>query len=261
MKSRTCYVIKVGTKVISLDGIGVSRSLIVDIARQISELMDSGIEVVLVSSGAVAAGRAALTLPKVRRRVCRWPAIAREQTSHKQLLAGIGQAEMIQAWKIAFGNWGYGVAQVLVTNQEFCNEGYARELALNIEQLLRMGVVPIVNENDLLTKTELENNFSDNDELMLLMAKLTGAETIICLMDCDGYYEDGKLLKELTRLERPRSQCSSLTRGGISGKLLRCSQAMENGIDVFLANGRTSGVLKRIIFENHNPGTFGRGKR
>lgn len=266
MKEREISVVKFGTGVLSTTEGGLNYGIINRFAGEISRVVKTGQRVAIVSSGAMLAGR-----QKIQQSIsCGgvWPESRDEETvDHLQVLSCFGQAELIRAWNRAFESYGYPCAQVLLTNRHFSGEEYRRNLRSKIEICLNAGGIPVFNENDWETAAEIANGFSDNDELARLTAIAAEARRLILLSVVDGYFAGGKLLKLLTgeeifeELGGSSSALAIPSRGGGKSKLVNSHLAMAVGIDVYIANGKTDGVITDILLHGKNPGTFGRGRK
>lgn len=271
MQEPSIAIIKVGTGVLANgDGVGLDSFALDHLVDQLAEVMNSHfIRPVIVSSGAVAAGRGVLK----RHRITLgkdWPKPGDETPRQQRLLAGIGQPDLIAGWKDSLTNYHWGCAQYLLTSRDFGLLGYRRDIKSTLIDYLVGGVVPIINENDLLSPEELEGGsqgFSDNDQLAFLIARLVKAESLVFLSsDVDGYYDGdpgdgGKLVKTLTGNEQCTASVSRYGRGGPANKLRYMHMAMDLGINTYWANSRKSNVITDILLDDQNPGTFGPGRQ
>ncbi len=238
-------VIKVGSNVLSrADGmLDITRmSSIVD---QISELREQGIEVILVSSGAVASGRSELR-DTVTGKL--------DALSARQLYSAVGQAKLINHYYDFFKEHGYHCGQVLATKENFARRGHYLNQKHCMTAMLDNGVIPIVNENDTVSVTELM--FTDNDELSGLIASMMNADMLIILSNIDGLYTgDPKdpasvLIERLEPREDPSdyisSAHSSLGRGGMASKCRTARRVASEGIEVKIANGKREGIIPQL---------------
>ena len=239
-------VIKVGSNVLARsDGkLDVTRmSAIVD---QVVWLRSHGYEVILVSSGAVAAGRAELHVGHKL-----------DGVEQRQLFSAIGQVKLTGLYYDLFREYGVRVGQVLTMKENFSSRREYLNQRACMGVMLDNGVVPIVNENDTVSVTELM--FTDNDELSGLIATMMGAEKLIILSNIDGIFtgspsdpnarliplvEPGRDLSEYIRQEK-----SGLGRGGMTTKCNIARKVAEEGIEVVIANGKRDGIL-RLLVEN-----------
>lgn len=172
---RRC-VVKIGSALLTDDGQGLNEQGIVAWAEQISWLREQGTEVVLVSSGAVAAGMVRLGLS------------ARPKEVHQlQAAAAVGQMGLVQLWESGFNRFGLSAAQILLTHDDLSSRTRYLNARSTLLSLLDLGVVPVVNENDTVVTDEIR--FGDNDTLAALVANLVGAEVLVVLTDQDGLFE------------------------------------------------------------------------
>jgi len=235
-------VVKVGSAVLAGEG-GLDPDVMGEIARQVALLRQEGREVVLVSSGAVAAGMALMGLPRPK------------DMPKKQALAAIGQPLLMAAWRQAFAPLGLHVAQVLLTAEDLS----ARERYLNAKATLRalldLGVVPIINENDTVAFHEIR--FGDNDQLSARVAALVEAELLLLLSDVDALYEEdpklnpgARAILEVEDVEKVLAHAGGgnpLGSGGMRSKLLAARLAGRVGIPTLLLPGRRPGVILEAL--------------
>jgi glutamate 5-kinase len=253
-------VIKVGTSTLTYDNGKVNLSRIDRLAMVISDLLNRGKEVILVTSGAIGAGTGKLNLGKR-------PSTIRE----KQAVAAVGQCELMHIYSKLFGEYGHVVGQILLT-QVIVGDEHARTNVINtFNTLLDMGVVPIVNENDSVSVEEIKigqkDVFSENDTLSATVACLVEADLLIILSDIDGFFDcDPKknkcshmipLIREITP---DIEKCAGGTgsnggRGGMVTKLNAAKKATAAGVDVVLANGSSPDIINDII-EGREIGTL-----
>lgn len=239
------YVIKVGTNVLTRPDGRVDITSISNLVDQIAALRARGIAVILVSSGAVGAGRellpAAETLDSVVRR---------------QMLSAIGQVRLMEIYRQLFAGHRLLCGQVLATKEDFRDRRHYLNMRNCFQALLRGEVVPIVNENDVVSVTELM--FTDNDELAGLVATMVGAEKMIILSSVDGLYDgspnnpDSRLIatvdaEDETVLNYISAERSSFGRGGMETKLRMAQRTAQAGVEVLLANGRRPNILRDLL--------------
>ena len=252
-------VIKVGSHVLTEDGkIALERlNALVDL---IAEIQKSGREVILVSSGAVAAGYTQIALD-------------RSVVDEKQALAAIGQPFLLQQYQNAFGKYSILTAQILLTADDFDSRRRTEYAKRAVETLLKKGIVPIVNENDVTATEELV--FGDNDRLSAHVAYYFDAAMLVILSDIDAYYSsdprkdsDAKPLKVVEALtqEELDDRCSpngAFATGGIVTKLQAADFLLNHGREMFLASGFDLADARSFLLEGkHRGGThFKRGKR
>ena len=226
LKNKRRIVIKIGSSSLTIRESGhLDLRKIEKLVRVICQLRGEGKDVVLVSSGAIAVGRQALGVEQKP-----------EKTSEKQALAAVGQARLMMTYQRLFAEYNQTAAQVLLTKYSIL-DGLSRLNAKNtFEELLKLGVVPVVNENDTVATHEIE--FGDNDRLSAIVAGLVGADLLILLSDIDGLYTDDpnqnqeamliQIVSEITEdllAMGKESSGSSLGTGGMQAKLMAARMA------------------------------------
>ena len=237
-------VIKVGSNVLTrLDGtLDVTRmSALVD---QVAELRQRGIEVILVSSGAVASGRSEVQAVKKL-----------DSVEQRQLFSAVGQAKLINRYYELFREHHMAVGQVLTTKENFGTRRHYLNQKRCMNVMLENGVIPIVNENDTISVTELM--FTDNDELSGLIASMMDAQLLVILSNIDGIYNGNPAdsTSEVIREIAPgmdldnyiQTGKSSFGRGGMITKTRIARQVADEGITVVIANGRREQILIQLI--------------
>ena len=253
-KSRR-IVIKVGSAVLTSSEQGLDQDRIERLASDISSIMGQGREVVLVSSGAIAAGLAKLGLRKTRGM----------PLSLKQAAAAIGQSGLMWMYEKTFGTHGKKVAQVLLTREDLSNRTRFLNARNTLQTLLDHGVIPVINENDTVSVDEIK--FGDNDNLSSMVVHLTDADLLIILSDIDGLYTaDPKIdasaelipvVEKITaEMERSAGDAhTSLGTGGMRSKLMTAKKVGAFGAPMVILNGKKSGVLQ-ALFEGAAVGTL-----
>ncbi len=247
--------VKVGSAVLAGEE-GLDREAMGEIARQVAWLREEGREVVLVSSGAVAAGMALMGLPRPK------------DMPKKQALAAIGQPLLMALWREAFAPSGLRVAQVLLTAEDLSlREGYLNAKA-TLRALLDLGVVPIINENDTVAFHEIR--FGDNDQLSARVAALVEAGLLLLLSDVDALYEEdpkrnpgARAILEVEDVERVLALAGGgnpLGSGGMRSKLLAARLAGRVGIPTLLLPGRRPGAILEAL-EGAPLGTYFHAKK
>jgi len=238
-------VLKIGTNVLSRpDGL-LDITAISQLVDQIAEVKKQGVEVVLVSSGAVGAGRSLIELPKDANRVVQ-----------RQVLAAVGQIKLMSLYADLFGRYGLHCAQVLATKEDFRDRRHYLNMQNCFAALLRDNIVPIVNENDVVSVSELM--FTDNDELAGLVAALTGADGLVILSNVDGVLDGSpdqpgsRVIPEIGPNDRHlpgfiAPTRSAFGRGGMMTKFRFAQKAARVGITTWIANGKRPGVLPDIL--------------
>lgn len=244
IRSARRWVVKVGSALLTNDGRGLDQDVIAGLVGQLAELRQQGCEVVLVSSGAVAAG------------VVRLGWTRRPTALHDlQAAAAVGQSELVQSYENAFRHFHYATAQVLLGHDDVI----ARDRYLNargtLNTLLSLGVVPVVNENDTVVTDEIR--FGDNDTLAALVANLIDADALLLLTDQDGLYDadprsnPGARLVEVSDVHAPEldamaGEGGALGRGGMVTKLRAARLAARSGTETVIANGRRDAVIAAV---------------
>ena len=246
-------VVKVGSGILTRDT-GLNLDMVRNLSRQLAELHDSGREVILVSSGAVAAGVRKMNLAKKPTEI-----------PEKQAAAAVGQASLINEYEIAFEKHHVKVAQVLLTRDDLS----ARRRYLNarnaLQTLLSWKVLPIINENDTVVVAELK--FGDNDNLSAMIGQLLDADVVINLTDIDGLYtsdprtcSDARIVPYVEKITPALEQSASCHTGqhgtgGMASKVIAAKKANAAGIPMIVAGGAVSNILNKI-FSGQEVGTF-----
>ena len=251
LKDARRVVVKVGTHSIATKTGRPDYRALRRIVLQLCTLRKSGVEVVFVSSGAVAAGIEALGL-KTR------PA----DVSDVQMCAAVGQARFIAGYEELFGEQGVKVGQVLLTHADIEDRRRAANVRRVLDHLVKAGIVPIINENDVVADEEIKGlAFGDNDRLSSLIAKLICADALVLLTTVDGLLDgDGRRVPEISRvgdaLKLVRTgQKGALSKGGMDSKLRAVKTAVDAGINTVIANGAKPHVLESI-FSGRDTGTY-----
>ena len=238
-------IVKIGSALLTQDGHGLNVEGIGDWAMQIAGLREKKIDVVLVTSGAVAAG------------MQRLGRTSRPHALHElQAMAAVGQMGLVQAYETAFQRHGLHTAQVLVTHDDLANRNRYLNARSTLNTLLGLGVVPVINENDTVATEEIR--FGDNDTLAALVANLVEADLLVILTDQAGLYErdprqdtTAKLVHEGeagdARLLDMAGGSGSLGRGGMRTKLSAAERAARSGAATVIASGREANVLARVL--------------
>ncbi|WP_456444379.1 glutamate 5-kinase [Thiolapillus sp.] len=239
------WVVKIGSALLTAEGAGLDRQALGDWVDQMADWQQPGHELVLVSSGAVAEG------------LCRMGWSRRPDTLHElQAAAAIGQMGLVQAWESCFQRRGRHTAQVLVTHDDLSDRKRYLNARSTLQTLLSLGVVPVVNENDVVANDELR--FGDNDTLAALVANLVEADLLILLTDQDGLFDaDPRSNPEARLIEHARVDDVSLDRyagaskgilgsGGMYTKLRAARLAARSGTATIIASGKHPGTLRKI---------------
>jgi glutamate 5-kinase len=241
VKQSRRWVVKIGSSLLTDNGRGLDTVAIQMWVEQIHALRQQGIEVVLVSSGAVAAGMARLG----------WA--ARPDTVHEmQAAAAVGQMGLIQAYEQAFQAFDVHTAQVLVDHDDLSNRERYLNAQSTLKTLLRLGVVPVVNENDTVVTEEIR--FGDNDTLAALVANLIGADLLVLMTDQDGMYDsdprsntNAVLIDDMSALSSILDEMAgdggALGRGGMITKVRASRLAARSGANTVIVGGRINNAL------------------
>lgn len=251
-------VIKVGTNVLTRPDGRLDVTNISHLVDQIAILKSKGVGLVLVSSGAVGAGRELLDMAEDSGEVAR-----------RQVLSAIGQVRLMELYRQLFAGHGLHCAQVLATKGDFRDDLHADNMLNCFRALLRDNVVPVVNENDVVAVTELM--FTDNDELAGLAARMLGVDALVILSSVDGLFDGppedpkSKLIATVKADDRSvlgfvQDKKSSFGRGGMATKLKIAKETAQVGIPVMLGNGRRPNVLLQLL-KGDWAGTIIRGKQ
>ena len=237
-------VIKLGSTLVTNDGRGIDHAAVARWAGEITELRRDGREVVLVSSGAIAEGMLRLGWPK------------RPVAIHElQAAAAVGQMGLVQAYEAAFKGFGLHTAQVLLTHEDLADRRRYLNARSTLLTLLRLGVIPVINENDTVTTDEIR--LGDNDTLGALVANLIEADVLILLTDRSGLFSaDPRHDPAATLLARAHAGdpaleaiaggAGTLGRGGMLTKVQAAKRAARSGAATVIAGGRDEGVLTRL---------------
>jgi glutamate 5-kinase len=243
-------VVKLGTSTLTRGTPRLSLPLIVDLTRQMAELHSAGVQVVLASSGAIAAGKEALNFPELPKVV-----------PSKQMLAAVGQPRLMAVYAQLFALYGEQVAQVLLTRTDLSDRIRYLNAHNTLEALLAQKVIPIINENDTVATEEIR--FGDNDNLSALVANLIGADLLVLLTDQQGLYDSdprtnsgARLIEEINTPEIPvemwqaaGGSVSGLGTGGMNTKLHAADLARRSGATVIIASGLEANILPRLYNE------------
>lgn len=240
-------VVKIGTNTLSKDG-GVDTVYVRRISRQVHALLESGRQVVIITSGAIGMGAEQLGLGKKAKTI-----------ELRQACAAIGQPLLMAEYRKAFASLGVTVAQVLLTAEVLNNRKTYLNLRHSIETLLKLGVVPILNENDSVSTDEIGSAFGDNDKLSALVASKIDADVLIMLSDIDALYDrnprkykGAKAISEVYEITKEimasaGGEGSVYGTGGMKAKLEAAKIASNAGCRMVLANGKVKNVIVRII--------------
>jgi glutamate 5-kinase len=246
-------VVKAGSGILTTKA-GLNRKVINGLTIDICALRNKGIEVILVSSGAIASG-----LKKVG--LTRRP----ESISQQQAVAAIGQSSLMMAYEKAFGRRGQKVAQILITRDDLNHRGRYLNARNTVFTLLTWKIVPIINENDTVVVDEIK--FGDNDNLSAMVTNMTESQLLVNLTDIDGLYHkdprtnrDARLIRVVEKVDREVMRYASsipgfLGTGGMASKIRAAQKVALGGTPTIIANGLKPGILKKI-FNGQEVGTL-----
>ena len=240
-------VVKIGTNVLTKNN-NVDSGFIKSVARQVSSLVKKGKKCIIVSSGAIGFGSMDL---KVRKKV--------RDIKMRQALAAIGQRILMNEYAQAFEKYNVRVAQVLMTYDVISERKTYLNLRNCIETLLKMDVVPIINENDVVSIDEIDAKFGDNDRMSAMIASKIDANLLILLTDIDGLYTDNprknrnakklKIVEKITpEIEKYAGRSGSVFAvGGMSAKIQAAKIAMDAGCSMVIVDGRVKDVVSKVV--------------
>jgi glutamate 5-kinase len=248
-------VIKMGTNVIMRDDGAPAVGLVYGIVESTVNVLRSGRQVLFVSSGAIGLGVKSLRLDK-----------SPSELALKQACAAVGQSRLMAMYEDAFRYFSVTTAQVLLTEDDFLNPVRYSNLRATLDTLLRLGVVPIINENDTVSTLELDRPsnpagqhcvFGDNDKLSALVMTKIDADLLVLLSDVDGLYtshphDDGaELVSEVAEITPELAAYARISkgrgRGGMSTKIEAARIVAESGRVTVIANGRIPGAIERVV--------------
>ena len=241
---KQCWVVKLGSALLTDDGCGLRQEAIAGWVAQVAQLQQRGLRFIIVSSGAIAEGRARLG----------WN-LRRVSLHEQQAAAAIGQMGLIQAYESAFQGYGIHTAQILLTHDDVADRKRYLNARSALRTLLELGVVPIINENDSVATEEIR--FGDNDSLAGLVANLAEADRLVILTDRAGLYDrdprehpDARLIGTGQAGDPSLLDCAgpggALGRGGMLTKLKAAETAAKSGTETIICSGLEAGVLLKI---------------
>lgn len=259
-KYKKRVVVKIGSSSLQHPQTGDTDFIKIEkLVRELCDLRNRGMDVCLVSSGAIAVGRKAFGLQERPKDI-----------STKQACAAVGQARLMMTYQKMFAEYNQTAAQVLMTKNTILNETARGNAHNTFNELFRLGAIPVVNENDTVSTYEMQ--FGDNDTLSALVASLVEADLLILLSDIDGLYTDdphknlnAELIEIVEKMDAHYDQMakdstgSDVGTGGMATKLAAARIATASGADMIIANGRDVGVIHQII-EGEFRGTLFRGQ-
>lgn len=256
-----CIVIKIGTSSLTYSNGRINLNKIDQLSRVISDIKNSGLKVILISSGAIGAGMDRIGLKEKPK-----------ELQLKQATAAVGQAILMQFYQKFFGEYNQAIAQILLTKDVFTNEIKKRNAQNTFSSLIDLNVIPIVNENDSVSTDEIHGDrFGDNDTLSAMVAKLVGANLLIILSDINGLYRenpkdnpDAELINCVEHIDKEifdmaGGSGSIFGTGGMMTKIKAAQIACDSHIDTVIASSEEVRVIYDIL-KGKNIGTWFKGK-
>lgn len=240
-----------GTNLVSGASDVLDDQVLGDLARQVAELRKRGVEILLVTSGAVAAGRSALGARGIQ--------LERRDVAYRQVLAAVGQSRLMGEYERHFQEHGLAIAQALLSRGDLESRLRYLNIRNTLERLLALGVVPIINENDVVAVEELEDEvFGDNDRLSAMVANTVDADVLLLLGEVEGLYSadpnldpGAELIRQVDRIDDTIDGIAGpalggRSRGGMASKVQAARIATAFGATVVIASGRKTDVLLRL---------------
>lgn len=247
LKGKKRIVVKIGSSSITHPETGALNLTKLEVlVRELCDLKNQGKDVILVSSGAIAVGRQAVGFDH-----------RPENVSEKQACAAIGQAQLMMTYQKLFGEYGHRAAQILMTKNTMTDHLSRQNASNTFDELMKIGAIPIVNENDTVATYEIE--FGDNDTLSAIVAALTQADLLVLLSDIDGLYTDDPRKNPDARfidlveavddhyMKMGKGSSTSVGTGGMATKLSAAKIANASGADMIIANGDDFHVIHRLL--------------
>ena len=247
-------IIKIGSSSITHEQEGGLNFLKLErLIRELCDLRNQGLDVCLVSSGAIAVGRKTMGMAERPKTI-----------SMKQACAAVGQANLMMTYQKMFGEYHQTAGQVLMTKNTIIDDVSRKNAQNTFDELFGLGVIPIVNENDTVSTYEIQ--FGDNDSLSAIVASITEADLLILLSDIDGLYTDdphsnpeAELIRDVYDVDAVLNMAKASTgsdvgTGGMATKLTAARIATKSGCDMIIANAKDVGVIHQI-FEGDFTGT------
>lgn len=254
LKQSKTIVVKVGTSTLTYENGRLNLKCIERMAWVLSDLVNQGKEVVLVTSGAIGVGASRLSFAE-----------RPKQMKQKQAAAAVGQAVLIQIYQNFFKEYNQAIAQILLTKEEIQNEERRTNTLNTLHTLLELGIIPIINANDTISTYEIE--FSDNDNLSAMVAEMIEADLLIILTDIDGLYDkdprsndDAKRISYIPKVTEEihhmaGQKGSKFSVGGMATKVQAAEICQKAGVHMVVALGNDPTVIHKII-DGEDVGTF-----
>lgn len=249
LKEASKIIIKVGTSSLTYPNGKINFDRIEKLTRVIADIQNSGCQVVLVSSGAIAVGSGKLHRDKKPRTI-----------AEKQALAAVGQAELVRIYQKFFGEYGQQVAQILLTRDVVTDRLKSKNARNTLNTLLKMNIIPIINENDTVATDEIAHlGYGDNDRLSADVACLIEGDALIILSDIDGLFSnDPKVDANATFINKvvditPEIEEIAVgpngkyAKGGMATKIMAAKICAEHGVYTVIANGNDPAVINEVL--------------
>lgn len=253
LRSVKRVVIKIGSGVLTADD-GLNIAVIEDLTEDICSIKEKKIEIIIVSSGAIACGLRKIGMSK-----------RPQSVSQQQAMAAVGQSSLIMAYEECFARHGHKVAQILLTRDDLTHRRRYLNARNTLFTLLSWKIIPIINENDTVVVDEIK--FGDNDNLSAMVTNLTESQLLVNLTNIDGLFDmdprihkKAKLIKTVNKIDRKVSRFASsipgfLGTGGMGSKIKAAQKVALGGVPTIIANGLKPGILKKI-FAGQQEGTL-----
>jgi len=247
-------VVKIGSQVLS-SGSGIEEGRIKGLVQELAGLHDQGKELVVVSSGAVAAGMSRLGLKERPKTI-----------PQKQALAAVGQIKLMALYEKYFSRFDKSVAQLLLTHEDLADRRRYINAKHTLQTLLESSIIPIINENDTVAVEEMK--FGDNDHLSALVSTLLETDLLVILSDVDGIYDrdprlhtGAELIPLISDIKKTKQSLGGESQsffgtGGIFSKISAAEKAAAAGIPTIIANGSENGILLKLFDPKHETGTL-----
>ena len=253
-------VIKIGTSILTHETGNINLMRVERLARVISDLLNMGKEIILVSSGAIGVGVGKLKLSEKPKTL-----------GEKQAVAAVGQCELMHIYSKLFADYGHIVGQILLTRDVIEDQKMKNNVLNTFNNLIKRRIVPIVNENDSVSIEEIEiisgRTFGDNDTLSAIVSRIVSADLLVILSDVDGVYnldprkdKSAKLISTINKITPQIERCgdgvgTERGTGGMEAKLAATKIAMSSGIKVVICNGENPDIILDIL-HGKDKGTF-----
>lgn len=245
-------VIKIGSKALSNGGLSISKKVLSNLVSSVCNLRQKGLEVILITSGAIVAGNKIFKINLKNLNIVK-----------KQVLSSVGQINLMSMYSEIFKTKGYKVSQLLLTNDIFQDRKRFLNVKTTLLELLKMGIVPIVNENDTVSIDEIM--FGDNDILASKVSSMISADSLILLTDTDGLFDQNPKDNSLAKLINTISEDKfdrrvlkiqkNISFGGMTSKIDAALNVSKYGIPTIIANGMKMKIIDKI-FKYENVGTM-----